>query len=339
MMRRIRIPDSQARRLDEAAAWHLRLADEVQPGSDFVEWLADPLNRGAFDAVCAGWNAFADQSISPELIGLRRAALASAGRQGARRGRWAALHHRWVWQATAAVMAGLLFVGIWTVFFQGRQTYVTALGERRVLTLTDGTRVSLDSNTRLDVHYTKYARNLRLERGQARFDVAHDMRRSLTVKVGAETVVAVGTSFNVEQLGTKVLVTLIEGRVVVNDNDESLAPAARSSPSSLVMFSGQLLVAAKGRKSIIMPTNVANATAWQNGILIFNDIALEDEVERVNRYTDRPVVAEPAVSKIRVSGAFSAGEVNGFIEAVTMYFPIAATVGDNGRVVLKPRLN
>ena len=331
------LPEEQASRLEEAALWHMRLAEESPPSAAFLAWHGDPLNRAAFDAVSAGWNVFTGQDISPELIALRQAALASAGRRAG-----GGLDHvrprQWRKVAAAIVLLGLMLGALWGVFLQGRQTYVTAFGERRVFTLVDGSRVSLDSDTRLTVHYTEHARSLRLDRGQARFDVAHDVRRPFTVTAGDETVIAVGTSFNVERLGAKVVITLIEGQVVVNGTEGNTFPSQPAAvPASLPLAAGEMMIASRGRKPAVMAANLHAATAWQNGMLILNDETLGDAVARINRYTDHPIVADASVSDLRVSGAFNATDIHAFVEAVTTYFPIDATVEHNGRVVLTRR--
>src|SRR3546814_3966246 len=77
--------------------------------------------------------------------------------------------------------------------------YRTVLGERRVVTLADGSTVSLDAASEVRVAYSERARELALVRGQARFDVAHDPRRPFAVQARDQRVVATGTAFNVDR--------------------------------------------------------------------------------------------------------------------------------------------
>src|SRR3546814_3917007 len=107
--------------------------------------------------------------------------------------------------------------------------YRTVLGERRVVTLADGSTVSLDAASEVRVAYSERARELALVRGQARFDVAHDPRRPFAVQARDQRVVATGTAFNVDLFGPQVLITLIEGHVQVLEATSSrAAPKARS---------------------------------------------------------------------------------------------------------------
>ena len=103
--------------------------------------------------------------------------------------------------------------------------YQTAAGERRVVTLADGSRLSLDASSEVTVQYRKHARDLHLLKGQARFDVAHDKSRPFSVVAGNQRVIATGTAFNIDMAGPKVFVTLIEGHVVVVNETEGATPA------------------------------------------------------------------------------------------------------------------
>src|ERR1700743_1087200 len=81
--------------------------------------------------------------------------------------------------------------------------YTTGTSERRQVQLSDGSRIWLDSDTWGRAKYTKTARPLILDHGRARFDVAHDVTRPFSVTAGQQTVIAVGTSFDVERLDSK----------------------------------------------------------------------------------------------------------------------------------------
>src|SRR6202008_2663400 len=102
--------------------------------------------------------------------------------------------------------------------------------------------------------YSEHARTLELDHGRARFDVAHDVTRPFTVTAGSETVVAVGTSFNVERLGATVLVTLIQGHVVIKGAAPStilqLANIAPKSKPPVSLSAGQELVANADTKPV-----------------------------------------------------------------------------------------
>ncbi len=177
------------------------------------------------------------------------------------------------------------------------------------------------------MHYTQSARQLSLEQGRARFDVSHDISRPFNVTAGNETVVAVGTSFDVERLSGKVLVTLIEGHVVVKSNSDA----------SIALAAGQELVANRDAPPLIKVADMPVVTAWETGRLIFNNEPLDEAVARINRYTDKPLTVEPSAAALHISGVFNAGDIDAFVDAVTSYFPIVASTTADNRIVLQKR--
>jgi transmembrane sensor len=208
--------ESDTSRLTQAAAWRVRLAeDDLERCPELADWLAaDPHNAAAWKQVQDDWTLFEDQATSPEILELRSAALAHAHEAG--RGRWVrsrrfAIAHR------LAIAAGILVLVAGGLFVWMKQpdVYSTRTGERRTVTLADGSQVALDSRSEVRVAYSTHARELTLTKGQARFDVAHDFARPFFVIADGHEVVATGTSFNVDLFGPTLLVTLIEGRIVV----------------------------------------------------------------------------------------------------------------------------
>ncbi len=196
-------PD-QTRRLEEAAAWRLRLLRDpaCEFSSDYIAWSADIDNEAAMAAIEKGWSTVGALSTSPELLSMRQQALSRLRKTGTPPAR----RFGWGRAAAAGLVLALLGAGLYRVALLQPDSYRTEIGERRVVALADGSQISMDSDTKILVDYSKTERALRLARGRARFDVAHDTSRPFTVTAGAETVVAVGTSFDVEKLGSTVLV-------------------------------------------------------------------------------------------------------------------------------------
>jgi transmembrane sensor len=168
---------TDARRLVEASAWRTHLAEhdrETTPA--FEAWLtAHDGNRQAWDRVRQAWDLFGDQAASPELLDLRRRALGQVRAAGRRRWRAWPSFDRHGGFVIAAGLALLAVSGFVAFDLMGPDTYRTEAGERRLITLPDGSELQLDSLTELRVHYSGRARDLSLLQGQARFDVAHDV--------------------------------------------------------------------------------------------------------------------------------------------------------------------
>ena len=320
-------------------------------------WLeADSRNALAYRQVSShvGDGRGPDPASAPEIMVGRRDALED-GRRAAR-SRWSA--RRDFPTRAAALAASVLdpIAGGFAWFYLQRSVYATDLGERRVLTLPDSSVVTLDARSRIRVHYRENERLISLERGQARFDVAKDPARPFRVRAGAQTVVALGTQFNVELVADNVLVTMIEGHVAVTGVErrllveegitaESKHPAtpedkmARSRqasssarrggrPSShevsvVELIAGEgLRVREDGQAIVLTNVDVERATAWQTGKIFFDNEPLANAVERVNRYSRDQIEVDPSVASLGISGVFNAGDSSSFIEAVIEYFPV-----------------
>jgi transmembrane sensor len=222
----------------------------------------------------------------------------------------------------ASLLVGLTAAGSYW-WLAGSDDYRTAIGERRVITLADGSKLSLDADSEVTVHYGKHERSLHLLGGQARFDVAHDKSRPFSVVAGNQKVIATGTAFNIDMAGPRVLVTLIEGHVVVVNETEGGGPA--SLPRTIELKAGQQLTAGPAAAPRILPANVQRVTAWTIGQIMFDDEPLSSVVDRVNRYGGTQVViVDPEVGAMKISGVFNAGDTLGFVEIVTHYLPVKA---------------
>jgi transmembrane sensor len=263
----------------------------------------------------------------------RRDALDSA-RRAARR-RWSvrrASPSRYFAVAASVVIAVAGALG-W--LYSQRGVFSTDVGERRALTLEDGSVVTLDAKSRVRVQYEEDRRLISLERGQARFDVAKDPTRPFRVRAGDQTVIALGTQFNVELVGGNVLVSMIEGHVAVTgvdstvesstakkktqDESKALGPAA---PVVELKAGEGLRVRADGQAMILPKIDVDRATAWQAGKMFFDNEPLASAAERVNRYSELQIIVDPAVANVGVSGAFNTGDSNAFVEAIATYFAV-----------------
>ena len=334
----------------------MQLADsDVESTPDFEKWLAaDARHRDAWDQVQDPWNFLGENEASPEFLNVRRGALAYAhevahsrwgeGRESPPTGA-SGIRRKWVVGALAAAVAAIACVGLLVLYLDGPDVYRTKIGERRLETLADGSQVQLDSSTELWVRYSARARDLTLTRGQARFDVAHDVERPFAVTAGGQKVIATGTVFNVDLRGSKVIVTLIEGHVVILPKSlDSPDPVTQAligsqertatasvprgggrSGQGIELDAGEQLVVADGGRSDVSPANIARSIAWQNGQLVFDDEPLTAVIEQVNRYSSEPLVlADAAAGRLRISGVFRTGDVAGFVDTLTHYLPLDA---------------
>jgi transmembrane sensor len=320
------------RPLDEAASWMARAHDAMGAagGQEFSAWLDQSSdNRRAHHEVARAWNAVGDIGSAPEMLALRRAALDNASRAARRRWRrrpGAQLVGRWM--AAAAML--LLVIAAAGAFVWSRpplpEVYETALGERRIVTLADESKVSLDEASRVSVIYSRRFRDLKLEKGQAEFEVASDPLRPFSVSAGDRRVVATGTVFNVDLLQDRLIVTLVRGSVVVAPEAERM----ESGPVIPLKPAERLVVQRATGSTVKSTVDPADAEAWKLGKLVFDGEPLEQAVARVNRYARRRIVlVAPEQADEPISGVFDAGNGLAFAEAVSAQLPLRSDARAN----------
>lgn len=315
--------------MERAAEWFVALRDDEAARDAFDAWLAEhPDHARAFAQVETAWAGMAAASHEPEIVTSRHRALGLIRAKA--RARWTFSGRRR--GALAAAVAALLLVPA-LAWFQLRsgpeQTFETAAGETRLITLADGSRVALDGRSRVEVDYTAQARLVKLTGGQAQFEVAKDAARPFRVTAGDRTIVAVGTAFNVEVLADKVLVTLLEGRVTVSEAASVTAPAQHLMPGE------QLVAKANAPAPVKQAVNIDNAMAWRGGTLVFNDEPLSAAVARINRHARHAlIVADPKVADIGISGVFDARDTDAFVDVLEYYFRVRVLRDADGSIRL-----
>lgn len=213
--------------------------------------------------------------------------------------------------ATAAVL--LAAVGIFAMM---PPAYSTKIGEQRVVRLTDGTAVTLNTATKITVSYRQGGRQVELDRGEAFFDVARDTSRPFVVLAGDEQVKALGTTFIVRRGGPRdVEVTLLSGIVDVSRAEG----AKRSGPVTL--SPGQRLRTDGATSQRIDRPQLERVMAWRHGELLLDETPLDEAVAEMNRYNKRPIVLENApLEQLRISGVVKTGDSASFARTVSALY-------------------
>ena len=311
---------------DVAAAWFSRERSGEMAEADALAlqaWLdADPAHRAAYAEIRQAWAEAAAVRANPQVMAIRERWMASH----ARRRRFAAV--RLVAASLiVAVLAGAGALGWqWAVGPKplGDRTFQTALGEQRVVTLPDGSEVTLNTGTVLRTRADKDSRLVYLEKGQAFFQVAKDAHHPFVVTAAGRTVTALGTAFDVRVDGGPFKVTLVEGKVRVEAAAPAMAGAA-AGPSSVKvqateMVAGSQLTAPDDEQWKLTRANVIAETSWTRGQLVFEDRPLSEVVDELNRYSARKMVfADASLGRTPISGTFKVGDVDHFIHALEAY--------------------
>lgn len=312
----------------EAAVWVARLHGPSRSSRmerECLAWQArSASHREAFERCTETW-----QDVP--LVTLASAyATAAAGNptSGATQSAWRQGPARW---AVALAVAGVV-VGGAAVFQQWRDrgVYSTGVGEQQMVVLDDGTRMSLNTDTRVRAEMDSAQRTVSVQGGEALFEVAKDARRPFVVRAAGSEVVAIGTVFSVRltadsaRAGDALAVTLIEGQVSVRAalgrRIDGIAPVRPllMQPGERLRLVGAVGISTQGATPKVDRPNIEQVVAWKRCEAVFDDVSLSDAVAEMNRYSRTPImlVGESALADRRVSGLYRTGDNAGFAHAV-----------------------
>jgi transmembrane sensor len=225
-------------------------------------------------------------------------------------------------------------------------SYETAVGEQRTLILSDGTKVTLNTNSALTVHYTNTERRTHLERGEAMFEVARNPRRPFFVQAAGEQVRVLGTTFIVRldpvagrlDPWPKVAVTLIEGRVEVESHSGSDVPQVSVlKPGQRATLRESVPLAMKQRSAshwTVDEPKLLAVAAWRRGDVVFDDVSLGEAVAELRRYGGPEVkFSDPSISDLRVSGVFGLHDITESLRAMAELHHLELADSDDGVVL------
>ena len=308
----------------EAAVWIARLHGpdrSPQMERECREWQArSAAHRLAFERCTDTWEDVARVTLGE--------AFAATGAQRAQREQ--DMGHRrlprWVLPLGLAACVSLGAVAL--VLWRDIGVYTTGVGEQRVVVLDDGSRLSLNTHSRVRVDMDSRRRTVEVDDGEALFEVAKDPLRPFVVRAAGSEVVAHGTVFSVRlmadraETGRALDVTLIEGQVTVQAESGKAGELAPAAPVEMLPGDRIRLAKSPGPDAHAMQRvdrpRLEGVTAWKRNEAVFDDVVLGDAIAEMNRYDRTPVVlvGSPSLGLLRVSGTFRIGDTASFAHSV-----------------------
>ncbi|MFT4247371.1 MAG: FecR domain-containing protein [Pseudomonas sp.] len=315
------MPASQSPKREEirqqAATWVVRLSDsagiDAAERARFESWRDQgPEHELAYERELACWEAL--DALRPDAAGDTVAPT--------RRHRRAYLPR---WASAAGVVA--LLAG---TFWWGELTspaYATTLGERRVVRLEDGSRVELNTDSKIVVSYRDDRREVRLVRGEALFDIVRETRPFI-VTANATRLVGTPSAMNVRVREGGTTVTVTQGEVEVRS-------AAARAPTFLHRNQEGWYTPHSATRYTVNDEDVKRLLAWRQDAIVLDGRSLEQIAQEFNRYNARKLVVEdPSITALRLAGYFKTQDIDGFVQAASNAFPIKAIHTRNGDIHL-----
>jgi transmembrane sensor len=327
---------------EEAALWTWRMdggAVGAQDREAFDAWLRqDARHRRAFEELARVWKTMDGLGGAKPDEPLATFAAPHAA---------AHLSPRWWVGAAAAVLLGAVAAVLFMREGSGIQTYSTAVGQQRDVKLTDGSVVSLNTNSIIETDLTHRTREIHLRKGEAHFKVAHDRSRPFLVHAGDAVVRAVGTEFEVRLLADQhVDIVVDEGRVEVQAtppiSGAQAGPAAGPRPAAALraLHAGERLSTASANYTVkeVTPEQLSSELAWRQGAIIFDGEPLSQAIAEIERYTDtRIVVGDPETAALRVGGRFRTDDLPDFFRGLESALPISVRRAPDGVIYIDSR--
>jgi transmembrane sensor len=288
-----------------AAEWLVKKrAHETWSAEDeaaFDAWLAE-----SWAHATAYWRLSAAWDCTDRIGTLRRPRLRKD--RAPERRNW-----RSVLRIAAVLVAAVSLAAVGTGYFAGphEKAYATGLGGREVVTLTDGTRIELNTNTVLRVATGTQDRAVTLEKGEAYFDVVHNAAHPFTVLSEGHRITDLGTKFVVKSDPGRLKVSLVEGLARIEFADEPVKSKGN------LLKPGDVAIATADSISVSSapPRKLKDELAWRRGVLIFRDTTLAEAVAEFNRYnSEKIVIADAEAARRRIGGTFTTGGVERFAE-------------------------
>lgn len=315
----------------EAAAWIARRDAGFSREDEhaFERWReCDPRHESALAAYDAAWHLLgtpAQHGHGEEMQNL----LAGSARRRTRR-------------RAATVVAALAIVGFFFVALPREEISSTALmlaPEKRVLA--DGSIVELKEGARIEEHFTDGMRAVRLDSGEAHFDVRPDPARPFVVTSAGVSVRAVGTAFAVNLVQDDSIEVVVSHGVVAVDSAPE--PDQAEAPPTLTLDEGKMARIKRASPSrlaevrILDATELAERLGWRSPRIEFTKATLEEAAALFNRH--RPsgaavlTVNDPAIRTMPVTGVFRADNSEAFVSLLEKAFGLKVTRSDTAIVI------
>lgn len=227
-------------------------------------------------------------------------------------------------------LAAAVAIGVWQ-HSGAVPEYRSAAGERRSVTLPDGSTAELNSRSQIQVRFDGTQRLVVLQEGEALFSVQKDPARPFVVDAGLGSARVTGTRFDVRRDADHVRVVVESGSVeVAGAKDTASVPVTRGNA---------VRIDASGHVGQVQMDSVPAALAWRQGQIVFNDTDLASAVREVSRYRPQSITLAPrqGLEHLRLTSVFQTADTDAFLTALPHILPVEVHRLPDGQVEIIAR--
>lgn len=304
--------------LQQAAEWFALLRSEQTQQADYAEWQvwlqADSRHRAAWQAVesiDATFNQAThlgnSQAVKSTLLHppstSRRQALKLLGVAGTSLVAGWILKNHSPWRDWVTNVAA------------NEVQYQVGIGQTRLFTLAEGTKLWLNTASQAEVSYSVALRRITLRTGELLVASAKEqtaLERPLVVDTAHGRITAIGTRFTVKLNEKHTYVAVYEGAVAIE---------AKSGGRLQVLKAGEQVQFNALALQMVQPAEKARE-AWTRGILLADNRPLDDFMAELSRYRHGQIVVSPNIAQLRIMGAFPINDIDRVLSAITEALPV-----------------
>lgn len=212
--------------------------------------------------------------------------------------------------------------------------FSTSIGETRKLAFPDGSQAHLNTGSAIELSFSSRERAVRMLKGEAVFDVAHEGERPFVVYTAGGVIRAVGTRFIVKMTDDDVVVTVTEGKVELAERgytaDERVlsSDSGGAQPRSILIAEGQSSRLADSKPQPVHSVTESELTrklSWTQGKLIFKNRELSYVINEVSRYTPVTIsIVDEQLKRKKITGILPIGDIETMLEGIELSLGIKA---------------
>jgi ferric-dicitrate binding protein FerR (iron transport regulator) len=234
---------------------------------------------------------------------------------------WSAVSQTFRIAASVLLVMGIGFY-LWKYnflpIFGNTVSVATGKGERKEIKLPDGSVVWLNESSRMEYpsQFEAHARKVMLLDGEAYFDIKRDESKPFFVKASGTTTRVLGTAFNIRSYHflKSILVTVTRGKVEVQKADGAAGPEKK-----ILLPNEQVYYDVKTKEIKKMAVNSANAVAWKEGRLLFDNESLANVMAILENKFNVKILAEESIREYHMSAEFaSTDSLPGIIDLLSL---------------------